>query len=201
MKKLSVVVAGTGQIRDVEIQPGTTAGDVLHQLNLPDYLLCKGPNEPFFAAAESVYDKVKDGEKIFASTKAEVGVARMRVRDLGTRPAPASLRELFSRVVRGHAPSIPVQRRQIPYWQERGWTRQGQHLHRQLPDAATARFRAGSSEQRSGHIDFYLYNPSHGNPQPQPLDLLSASRQRLVPGPHGAASPRMSARESSPSND
>jgi hypothetical protein len=75
MKKLSVVVAGTGQIRDVEIQPGTTAGDILHQLTLPDYLLSKGPNEPFFAAAESVYDKVKDGEKIFASTKAEVGIA------------------------------------------------------------------------------------------------------------------------------
>jgi hypothetical protein len=74
MKKLSVVVAGTGQIRDVEIQPGTTAGDILHQLNLPDYLLSKGPNEPFLAAAESAYDKVKDGEKIFASTKAEVGV-------------------------------------------------------------------------------------------------------------------------------
>jgi hypothetical protein len=73
MKKLSVVVAGTGQIRDVEIQSGTTAGDVLHQLSLQDYLLSKGPNEPFFAAAESVYDKVKDGEKIFASTKAEVG--------------------------------------------------------------------------------------------------------------------------------
>ena len=74
MKKLSVVVAGTGQIRDIEIQPGTTAGDVLHQLNLADYLLSKGPNDPFFAAAESIYDKVKDGEKIFASTKAEVGI-------------------------------------------------------------------------------------------------------------------------------
>jgi hypothetical protein len=74
MKKLSVVVAGSGQIRDVEIQPGTTAGDILHQLNLSDYLLSKGSNEPFFAAAESVYDKVKDGEKIFASTKADVGV-------------------------------------------------------------------------------------------------------------------------------
>jgi len=37
MKKLSVVVAGTGQIRDIEIQPGTTAGDVLHQLTLQDY--------------------------------------------------------------------------------------------------------------------------------------------------------------------
>ena len=27
MKRLSVVVAGTGQIRDVEIQPGTSAGE------------------------------------------------------------------------------------------------------------------------------------------------------------------------------
>jgi hypothetical protein len=74
MKKLSVVVAGTGQIRDIQIQPGTTAGDVLNQLNLPDYLLSKGPNDPFFANADTVYDKVKDGEKLFASTKAEVGV-------------------------------------------------------------------------------------------------------------------------------
>ena len=73
MKRLSVVVAGTGQIRDIEIQSGTTAGDVLNQLGLKDYLLSKGPNDPFFAVAESVYDKVKDGEKIFASTKAEVG--------------------------------------------------------------------------------------------------------------------------------
>jgi len=74
MKKLSVVVAGTGQIQDVQIQPGTTAGDVLHQLSLNDYLLSKGANDPFFAAAESIYDKVNDGEKIFASTKAEVGI-------------------------------------------------------------------------------------------------------------------------------
>jgi hypothetical protein len=76
MKKLSVVVAGTGQIRDLEIKPGTTAGDILAQLNLRDYLLSKGPNDPFFANGESVYDKVADGEKIFASTKAEVGLPR-----------------------------------------------------------------------------------------------------------------------------
>jgi len=74
MKRLSIVVAGTGQIRDLEIQPGTSAADILHQLNLADYLLSRGPNEPFFASSESVYDKVKDGEKLFASTKAEVGL-------------------------------------------------------------------------------------------------------------------------------
>ena len=73
MKKLSVVIAGTGQIRDIEIKPGTSAGDILAQLSLKDYLLSKGPNDPFFAAAETVYDKVNDGEKLFASTKADVG--------------------------------------------------------------------------------------------------------------------------------
>jgi len=74
MKRLSVVVTGSGQIRDLEIQSGTTAGDVLAQLGLTDYLLTKSANDPFFAAAESIYDKVGDGEKVFASTKAEVGV-------------------------------------------------------------------------------------------------------------------------------
>lgn len=73
MKRLSVVVAGSGQIRDIQIQPGTSVGDVLHQLNLDDYLLSKGPNEPFLAKADTLYDKVNDGEKVFASTKAEVG--------------------------------------------------------------------------------------------------------------------------------
>ena len=58
MKSLSVVVAGTGQIKDIQIESGTTARDILNQLGLPDYLLSKGPNDPFFAAAESVYDKV-----------------------------------------------------------------------------------------------------------------------------------------------
>lgn len=73
MKRLSVVVAGTGQIRDIQIEAGTTAGDILNQLTLRDYLLSKGPNDPFFANTDTVYDKVKDGEKVFASTKAEVG--------------------------------------------------------------------------------------------------------------------------------
>ncbi len=72
-KRVSVVVAGTGQIHDLDIQPGTTAGDILTQLNLKDYLLSKGSNEPFFATGDSVYDKVNHGEKIFASTKADVG--------------------------------------------------------------------------------------------------------------------------------
>ena len=83
----------------------------------------------------------------------------MRIRDLGTRPAPASLREMFSRVMRGHGPSIPVERRQIPYWQERGWTLQGREYSGsyQMPYGA---FQGWIEQERSGHLNFYLYNPS-----------------------------------------
>ena len=82
----------------------------------------------------------------------------MRVKELGTRPAPNSIRDLFSQVVRGHAPSIPVQRREIPYWQERGWTRDGNQYTGayQTPYAAFQ----GRIEERWGHASFYLYNPS-----------------------------------------
>jgi hypothetical protein len=83
----------------------------------------------------------------------------MRVRDLGNRPAPASLRDLFSRVMRGHAPSIPVERRQIPYWQERGWTLTGNEFSGsyQTPYAA---FEGWIEQEHSGRLNFYLHNPS-----------------------------------------
>ncbi len=83
----------------------------------------------------------------------------MRIRDLGTRPAPASLREMFSRVIRGQGPSTLVQRRQIPYWQERGWIRDNNVYtgNYQTPYGA---FVGHIEQERSGHISFYLYGPS-----------------------------------------
>lgn len=83
----------------------------------------------------------------------------MRVRDLGTRSAPASLRELFSQVVRGQSPSIPVQRRQIPYWHERGWARQD-NIYTGSYQTPYGAFQGWIEQQRSGHINFYLHNPS-----------------------------------------
>jgi hypothetical protein len=83
----------------------------------------------------------------------------MRVKELGSRPAPNSLRDIFSRVVRGHAPSISVLRREIPYWRERGWTRDGTHYtgSYQTPHAA---FQGWIEEEWSGNVNFYLYSPS-----------------------------------------
>ncbi len=83
----------------------------------------------------------------------------MRIKDLGSRPAPASLLQLFGRAVRGHGPSITVRRLQIPYWQERGWTRQANEYSGsyQTPYAA---FQGWIEQERSGRMNFYLYAPS-----------------------------------------
>ena len=83
----------------------------------------------------------------------------MRVRDLGSRPAPASIREIFSQIVRGHGPAIAIRRREIPYWQERGWRQHGRTYtgSYQTPSAV---FQGRIEEGWSGHLTFFLHRPS-----------------------------------------
>src|SRR5207248_3295553 len=62
----------------------------------------------------------------------------------------------------GRAPQrspIPVERRQIPYWQERGWARQGNRYTGSYQTRYAAFF-GHITEYRSGYIDFLIYNPS-----------------------------------------
>lgn len=83
----------------------------------------------------------------------------MRIKDLGSRPAPATLSQFWERARRGPAPAIPVPRRQISYAQERGWTRDGNAYsgNYQTPYAA---FQGWIEQERSGHINFFIYDPS-----------------------------------------
>jgi hypothetical protein len=81
------------------------------------------------------------------------------VRDTGTRPAPALLREILSRLTRGQAPATAIQRRRIPYWQERGWTRQA-NVYNGNYQTRYGAFQGWIEQRQSGQIDFYLYKPS-----------------------------------------
>jgi len=81
------------------------------------------------------------------------------IRDLGTRAAPASVRELASRMMRGQRPSTVVWRRQIPYWQEQGWTRRGDTYSGSYHTPYAA-FCGQITEHRGGHIEFLMYSPS-----------------------------------------
>jgi hypothetical protein len=83
----------------------------------------------------------------------------VRVKDLGSRPVPESIRELVSRVVRGQRPIVSVTRREMAYWQEHGWQHQG-NIYSGSYQTPYGSFQGWIEEGRSGHIDFYLYNPS-----------------------------------------
>ena len=83
----------------------------------------------------------------------------MRVKVLGTRPAPLSIRELVLQIVRGHGPAIAVRRREIPYWQERGW-QQRDRVYTGSYQTRYASFQGQSEEGLSGQITYLLHNPS-----------------------------------------
>jgi len=83
----------------------------------------------------------------------------MRVRITSTRPAAATIRDFVSRVVRGGGPAVPVERRQIPYWQEKGWAHNGKTYNGSYQTRYAAFW--GEIIHHSGNdIDFYLYQPT-----------------------------------------
>lgn len=76
MKTVVVIVSGRpapGNIQEIDIQPGTTAGDVLNSLNLNGYLLSREGSAQAFAAEEEIYSVIEDGQKLRCTPIAEVG--------------------------------------------------------------------------------------------------------------------------------
>ncbi len=61
--------------------------------------------------------------------------------------------------MRGQGPSITVERRQIPYWQERGWRRNG-NIYEGAYQTPYAAFQGWIEQEHSGRGNFYVYRPS-----------------------------------------
>jgi len=74
MKQIVVITAGTGNHTDLTIEAGTTASDILKQLNLSGYVLSKDNGQHVFGESENVYANVDDGEKLHIATKTDVGI-------------------------------------------------------------------------------------------------------------------------------
>jgi len=81
----------------------------------------------------------------------------MNVKLLQTRQAPESLRQLWQRF-RGHAPAVTVSRQQIPYWQERGWTRSGNRYTGNYQTGWGA-FQGYAEQRGSSFFRFYILHP------------------------------------------
>lgn len=73
MKHIVIIVAGTGKARNLNIEAGTTAHDILNNIGLQDYVLSRDSGQDVFGEHENVYTAVEDGEKLYASTRTDVG--------------------------------------------------------------------------------------------------------------------------------
>src|SRR5438105_15077196 len=75
VKRATIVIAGsTRGPQDVTIQPGTTPQEVLFQLGLNGYLLSAKGATTYFGNDENLYPKVVEGDLLYATTEADVGV-------------------------------------------------------------------------------------------------------------------------------
>lgn len=147
MKNLTVLISGApeGQnLRDLEIDPGTSAGDVLQALDLDGYLLSRQGSAQTLAAEETIYDTVSNGDKLRATPVAEVGSGLWRAvkglfgsRRAHVRPPAALIRKTVrrtpQRITRSQTPivgsrAVRVQRDRRPLWELRGWRREGNRL-------------------------------------------------------------------------
>lgn len=73
-KNVVVKVAGAAEPHEAKIHPGTTAADLLEALGLArNLLLTQDPAGTPFGADESLFDKVADGQKLYAVPPMEVG--------------------------------------------------------------------------------------------------------------------------------
>jgi hypothetical protein len=170
-KHITAVIAESGAYHDLQIAPGTTPRDIRNQLSIDDhYLISKRGGEPF-GDDENIYGSVAEGEKLFLATPVEVGVqgtsllsqflrfnrsshARQVPELIVTRPIP---RTTSTRARRQRSPML-VQRDSRPYWEQRGWTAQGNEFHGYYRTNAGS-WRGKAKVSPSGRVELFMQHP------------------------------------------
>lgn len=165
MKSIAVLVAGSGQLHDLQIQPATTAGDVLRSIGLSDYVLSLDNDSPPVPSNEEIYTRVKDGQKLYCSTEADAGAGQL---------APA-LDQILMKIglksnvqVQGTRQTTAVQTRKkrpvvvirskIPIWQEKGWRQEG-NRYRGFYSSNGNRCHGEIQNPYPGELRMFIYRP------------------------------------------
>lgn len=161
-KHVTAVIAESGAYHDLQIAPGTTTRDIHNQLGLGDhYLISRRGGEPF-GDDENLYGAVGDGEKLFLSTPVEVGSdaldflfkqPKFHLPDVVPIPVPRPPK--FAPAI---GRPILVQRDSRPYWQQRGWTSQGNEYHGYYRTAFGS-WRGKAKISFSERIELFIHNP------------------------------------------
>lgn len=136
-KNISLVVAGSGEIRDLQIAPGVTVGEALKEAGLQGYQLSRRATDEPLDSGVNLYDLVDNNEKLYA-TPEDVSVGS------STAPPPGAklLRTYFDigaidlqtrRVVLRRIRRFEVQKnvmvvgkeQEPPYWKQNAWQKIG----------------------------------------------------------------------------
>ena len=73
-KQIIVKVAGAGEPREASIHPGTTSRELMDALGLSrSLLITQDPAGTPFGIDEILWDKVENGQKLYAAPPMEVG--------------------------------------------------------------------------------------------------------------------------------
>lgn len=74
MKTAVIVIAGSGRSHDVTIEPATTPEDIFRDLGIGEnFVLSKDNGAHVFGHTENIYAEIKDGEKLHAASRTDVG--------------------------------------------------------------------------------------------------------------------------------
>jgi hypothetical protein len=173
MKTVAVIISGAPageNLREVDIEPGTSAGDVLRALNLTGYILSREGSAQAFAAEEDIYGAVEQGGKVRCTPIAEVGAgfwdwlvgafAPPAQQSPATQPPPQSHRAVVRTAnlcVPKSGDRLRVNRDRRALWEIRGWTRIGNRL-RGAFRTPTGSF-VGEIFLKGKQPEFYIQNP------------------------------------------
>lgn len=162
MKNITIVSAETGQVQDLVIQPGTTAGDIRRQLGLSErQVITKARGQEPFGDDEEIYS-VPQGAKLFVATPIEVGsrsiyspivrIAMEMQRDglLSAGRPPVSFRSSAS--------PIWVERDSRPYWKQRGWVCVGNEFHG-FYRVSWGSYQGRAEVSPARRLDLFIRNP------------------------------------------
>lgn len=73
-KKLVIKIAGTGEPKEILLHPGVTTAEIFETLHIPKSLALKADqNGTAFGLEEVLWDRVEDGQKLWAVPGMPVG--------------------------------------------------------------------------------------------------------------------------------
>ncbi len=163
-KHITVVVAGSGDTKDIEITQGVTAGQVINEAGLEGYNLSKvGASAPF-QATDDLYSQVDNHEKIYATpANVEVGISSVpAVRIISSPSVVISNRKVLVIKNGKFDPDKEItlicNGKDMPYWEEQGWVKNGEDYQGSY-HTQYGNWKGVISEEYSGSFNFYIYDP------------------------------------------